>query len=41
MGWMDRMAPHPEAVAIHRELPEVVQSAIDRLPPTQQRDTAA
>ncbi len=40
-GWVDRTAPRPEAVAINRELIEVVQSVIPDLPTKQQRDTAA
>ncbi len=40
-GWVDRTVPRPEAAAINRELLEVVQSVIPRLPTAQQRDTAA
>jgi hypothetical protein len=41
LGWVDRMAPRPEAAAINHELLEVVKSVIPRLPTPQQRDTAA
>ena len=40
-AWVDRTAPPPEAAAIKRELLEVVQSVIPRLPSPQQRRTAA
>lgn len=40
-GWVDRRTPPPEAVAINRDLLEVVKSVIHRLPTAHQRLTAA
>lgn len=40
-GWVDRTARPPEAVAINRELIDIVRSVIPNLPTAQQRDTAA
>jgi hypothetical protein len=39
-SWVDRTTPPPEAVALNRELIEIVQSVIPRLPTAQQRVTA-
>lgn len=40
-GWVDRTTPRPEAVAINRDLIEIVKSVIPRLTTAQQRVTAA